>query len=193
MKKVEKFRTEINYIRDTSIRKDLRKLISLLPDYFFEIPATSSGKYHPEFASGEGGLVKHTKVVVRIGYELLNNNITGARFSARDKDLIIMALVLHDGLKRGITNTNYTKFDHSLLVSKFILENKNKLSLDVDDIRNVCSMIESHMGEWNVDPCSGKEVLPKPRTEMQRFVHMCDYLASRNFLDIKFENGEILE
>lgn len=193
MKKVEKFRTEINYIKDTSIRKDLRKLISLLPDYFFEISAVSTEEYHPKFASGNGGLVKHTKAAVRIAYELLNNNVTGARFSARDKDLIIMALVLHDGLKRGDTDGKYTKFDHPLLVSKFILENKNKLSLDVDDIRNVCSMIESHMGEWTVDSCTSKEILPKPRTEMQRFVHMCDYLASRKFLDIKFEDGEILE
>ena len=38
-----------------------------------------------------------------------------------------------------------------------------------------------------------KEVLPKPRTSEQRFVHMCDFLASRKFLDIKFENNEIVE
>ena len=38
-----------------------------------------------------------------------------------------------------------------------------------------------------------KEVLPKPRTAEQRFVHMCDFLASRKFLDIKFENNEIVE
>ena len=77
MKKVEKFRTEINYIKDTSLRKDLRKLISMLPNYFFEVPASSTGKYHPKFALGEGGLIRHTKVAVRIAYELLNNNTTG--------------------------------------------------------------------------------------------------------------------
>lgn len=193
LKKVEKFRTEINYVKDTGIRKDLRKLISMLPDYFFEISASNSGKYHPLYASGEGGLVRHTKVVAKIAYELLNNGITGNCFSERDKDLIIMAIILHDGLKCGIDNSKHTKFDHPLLVSKFIMENKSKLTIDVDDMRKVCSMIESHMGQWTIDPNTGREVLPKPRTQEQRFVHMCDYLASRKFLDIKFLDGEIIE
>ena len=53
------------------------------------------------------------------------------KFTDRDKDLIIIALVLHDGLKSGVEKNKYTKFDHPLLVSKFIMENKNKLSLDI--------------------------------------------------------------
>ena len=192
MKKVEKFRTEINYIKDTSLRKDLRKLISMLPNYFFEVPASSTGKYHPKFALGEGGLIRHTKVAVRIAYELLNNNTTGMKFTERDKDLIIIALVLHDGLKCGVEKNKYTKFDHPLLVSKFILENKSKLTLEIDDIRKICSMIESHMGEWTIDPYTKKEVLPRPRTSEQTFVHMCDFLASRKFLDVEFIDNEIV-
>lgn len=193
MKKVEKFKKEISYIKDLNIRKDARKLISMMPEYFFEIPASSSGKYHPKYALENGGLLKHTKVSVRIAHELLNNNITGMRFLERDKDLIIMALILHDGLKRGIKNSEHTKFEHPLLVSKLIMENQSKLTLDIDDIRKLCSMIESHMGEWTVDPNTNKEVLPSPRTELQRFVHMCDYLASRKFLNIEFNDLEIVE
>lgn len=193
MKKVEKFKKEINYIKDTSIRRDLRKLISMLPDYFFEVSASSSGKYHPSFALDNGGLLRHTKVSVKIAYELLNNNITGMRFSDKDKDLIIMALVLHDGLKYGNVNEGRSKFDHPLLMSMLIMKNTSKLMLDVDDVRTLCSLIESHMGEFSVDPDTGREILPKPRTEMQRFVHMCDYLASRKFLDIKFVDGEIID
>ena len=192
MKKVEKFKTEINYIKDTNLRKDLRKLISMLPDYFFEVPASSTGKYHPAFALGDGGLIRHTKVAVRIAYELLNNNTTGMKFTERDKDLIIIALILHDGLKSGVEKSQYTKFDHPLLVSKFIMENKSKISLEIDDIRKVCSMIESHMGEWTTDPYTKKEVLPKPRTAEQRFVHMCDFLASRKFLNVDFIDNEIV-
>ena len=191
--KVEIFKTEINYVKDAERRKDLKTLIGLLPDYFFEIPASSTGKYHPSFSLGEKGLVRHTKAAVRIGYELLNNNTVGAKFDSKDKDLIIIALTLHDGLKSGIEHSKYTKFDHPLLISKFIMENKDKLSMEVDDIRKVCTMIESHMGEWTYDNYQKKEVLPKPRTSEQRFVHMCDFLASRKFLDIKFENNEIVE
>ena len=192
-KKIEVFKKEINYVKDASRRKDLKTLISLLPDYFFEIPASSTGKYHPSFALGEGGLVRHTKVAVRIAYELLQNNTVGMKFTDKDKDLIIMALTLHDGLKSGMEHSKYTKFDHPLLVSKMIMENTDKLSLDIDDIRKMCSMIESHMGEWTYDSYQKKEVLPKPRTAEQRFVHMCDFLASRKFLDVKFKKNDIEE
>lgn len=193
MKKQEVFKREINYVKDSNRRKDLKTLIGLLPDYFFEIPATSTGKYHPDFAQGEGGLVRHTKVAVRIANELLNNNTVGAKFTDKDKDLIIMALVLHDGVKSGMEHNKYTKFDHPLLVSKLVMENKDKLSLEIDDIRKMCSMIESHMGEWTYDSYQQKEVLPKPRTAEQRFVHMCDFLASRKFLDVKFDGDDIVD
>ena len=191
MKKIELLKREINYVKDEERRKDLKILIKLLPDYFFEIPASSTGKYHPEFALGEGGLLRHTKVAVRMAYELLSNNTVGAKFTDKDKDLIIMALVLHDGVKSGMEHSKYTKFDHPLLVSKLIMENKDKLSLEIDDVRKLCSMIESHMGGWTYDSYQKKEVLPKPRTAEQRFVHMCDFLASRKFLDVKFLDNDI--
>ena len=196
MKKTDKiavFKTEINYVKDSTLREDLKVLIGLLPDYFFEVPASSTGKYHPAFSLGDGGLVRHTKAAVRIANELLNNNTVGSKFSLHDKDLIIIALTLHDGVKSGMEHSQYTKFDHPLLVSKLIMENKDKVSMEVDDLRKVCSMIESHMGEWTYDNYQKKEVLPKPRTAEQRFVHMCDFLASRKFLDIKFLDNEIVE
>ena len=180
MKKTDKiavFKTEINYVKDSTLREDLKVLIGLLPDYFFEIPASSTGKYHPAFSLGDGGLVRHTKAAVRIANELLNNNTVGSKFSLHDKDLIIIALTLHDGVKSGMEHSQYTKFDHPLLASKLIMENKDKVSMEVDDLRKVCSMIESHMGEWTYDNYHKKEVLPKPRTAEQRFVHMCDFLA----------------
>ena len=191
MDKTNYFKKEINYIKDKDLKKDLKTLINLLPDYFFEVPASSTGKYHPKFALGEGGLVRHTKVAVRLAHELLNNNTIGCKFTEHDKDLILMAITLHDGLKSGLEHDKYTKFDHPLLVSKYIMENKDKLSMDIDDLRKMCSMIESHMGEWTYDSYKKKEVLPKPRTAEQRFVHMCDFLASRKFLDIKFKDNNI--
>ena len=191
MNKINCFKQEISYVKDEKLKEDLNILINLLPDYFFEIPASSTGKYHPDFALGNGGLVRHTKVAVRFAYELLNNNTTGCKFTDHDKDLIIIALTLHDGLKSGLNHDKYTKFDHPLLISKYIMENKNKLSMSIDDIRKVCSMIESHMGEWTYDSYNKKEVLPKPKTAEQRFVHMCDYLASRKFIYVKFVGNNI--
>lgn len=191
MNKINYFTKEISYVKDANLRKNLRILIGLLPDYFFTIAASSTGKYHPDFAAGDGGLVRHTKVAVRIAYELLNNDTVGWKFPDRDKDLIIMALVMHDGLKCGLEHSKYTKFDHPLLVSHYIMKNKDKVSMPIDDLRKMCSLIESHMGQWNYDNYKKMEVLPKPKTAEQRFVHMCDYLASRKFIDVKFNGNDI--
>ena len=38
-----------------------------------------------------------------------------------------------------------------------------------------------------------EEILPKPKNKYQSFVHMCDYLSSKKFLNVNFINGEIEE
>ena len=188
MNKLKYFTKEINYVKDLSKRKDLEYLINLLPDYFFTIPASSTGKYHPKFASTVSGLVKHTKVAVRIAVDLFE---TVNYLTDNDKDLIIMALIMHDGLKKGLVEEDDTRHDHPLLVSKLIMENANELEMDINDVRKLCMMIESHMGKWNTHKKSKVE-LPVPTSEMQRFVHRCDYLASRNYLNVRFEKLDII-
>lgn len=187
MNKLKYFKTEIDYVKDKKKKKDLELLINLLPDYFFSIPASSTGKYHPKFASTKSGLVKHTKVAVRIAYDLFET----VNFSDDDKDLVVMALILHDGLKKGINEEKYTCFDHPLLISKLIMEHSDELSMDIIEVRKMCSLIESHMGKWNTNKYSKVE-LPVPRNELERFVHRCDYLASRNYLNVRFDKLEIV-
>ena len=70
MKKKEQFTKEIGYIKNPKYKENIEILIDLLPDYFFEVPASSTGKYHPSYALGDGGLVRHVKAAVRIGHEL---------------------------------------------------------------------------------------------------------------------------
>ncbi|MEG2322343.1 MAG: HD domain-containing protein [Bacilli bacterium] len=189
--KCDVFKTEIAYLSNEDYQKDIKELLNLLPDYFYEVPASSTGKYHPTYALNAGGLVRHTKAAVRIAYELLQNASVGYSFTNEEKDLILMALLLHDGLKSGMVKSEYTKFEHPLLVSKFIKENKNKTKLKDKDIILICSMIESHMGQWNTNQYS-KFVLPLPDNKYKRFVHMCDYLASRKFLEVPFKDNEII-
>lgn len=192
MDKVSFFEKEYTYIQNKNYRESLKTMVNLLPDYFFLVPASSTGKYHPEFSLGDSGLVRHTKAAVRIAYELLKNNVIGSQFSSQQKDLMLMALVLHDGLKSGLEKQKYTQVEHPLLVSNYIKENKDKLTLTDEEIRFICECIESHMGEWNKD-FNDVEVLPIPKNKYQKFVHMCDFLASRKFLNIKFEANDIVE
>ena len=189
MKKIDYFKDEINYIKDENNKKDLITLISLLPNYFFKVPASSTGKYHPLFALGDGGLYRHTKVVAKIAMELLE---VEDRFSDNDKDLIVMASVMHDGFKYGLELGDYTRFDHPLICSKVIMENHKKLKLDINNLRKLCMMIESHMGKFNKDYHSNIE-LPLPRNELERFLHRCDYLASRKFLGVCFKEYNVVD
>jgi hypothetical protein len=190
--KEEVFNKEYTYIKNSKYRDNLKIMVNLLPDYFFTVPASSTGKYHPEFSLGDGGLVRHTKFAVRIAHEFYNDEAITGIFNQNEKDLMIFALVLHDGLKSGLEKSQYTLVDHPLLISNYIKENKDKLTLTKGEIEFICNVIESHMGPWNTD-YKGNEVLPKPINKYQKFVHMCDYLASRKFLNAKFNGNEIVD
>ena len=192
MSKHKEFMIEINYIKDENYKNNIKILLDLLPDYFYEVAASSTGKYHPKYTLGTGGLVRHTKSAVRIAYDLLNNQIIGSKFTLREKDLMIMSLLVHDGLKHGIIKSTYAVFDHPLIMANFIRENESKLTISHEDIEFMANVIESHMGEWTTNPYSDI-VLPLPVNKYQKFVHMCDFLASRKFVNIEFENNNIVE
>ncbi len=190
--KQDKFIQEINYIKNEKYKENAKILINGLPDYFFSVPASSTGKYHPAFASGDGGLVRHTKAAVRIAFELLNSMI-GNVFTSDEKDLIILGLILHDGLKHGLNKDKYVRFDHPLLAANYVKDSKDKLSLSDSEIEFLYNIISSHMGPYNTNAYSDV-ILPLPKNKYQKFVHMCDLLASKKFLDIKFdENNNIIE
>ena len=191
-KKTDSFKCELNYIKNDEYKKAAKELIELLPDYFFEVAASSTGKYHPSFSLGDGGLLRHTKALVRIGVELMNNESLNHKFTDDEKDLLIISMIMHDGLKHGRDYSKYTKFEHPLIVCDYIKENKENISLDKEEINFICKVISSHMGQWNTSDYSDV-VLPLPKDKYQRFVHMCDYLASRKFLDIKFKDNDIIE
>ena len=47
--------------------------------------------------------------------------------------------------------------------------------------------INSHMGKWNTDYRTKAIVLPTPKSKVDRFVHLADYLASRKCLEFNFD------
>ena len=192
MKKSDKFSKELLFIRDSGIRNSCMRMLDLLPDYFLEVPASSTGKYHPKYALGTGGLMRHSKAAARIGHELLEDPSIGDKYTSKEKDLMIMGLLLHDGLKSGMKKVDHTVFEHPLLMADYILENKDKLEITEDEVKFVCDVIKTHMGPW-ITNHDGVDTLEKPKTKYQNFVHMCDYLASRKFLEVPFDdNNDIL-
>lgn len=193
MNKEELFKKEIGFIKDPKLKDVLIKISNMLPDYFYKVAASSTGKYHPKYALGDGGLLRHSKAAIRIGYELLSNPAIGDKYTSHEKDLMLISLLFHDGMKLGNPEEKYTRFDHPILMQKFIYDNKDELGLSEEDAIFMGDVIKTHMGVWTKD-YDGNEVLEKPHTKYQNFVHMCDYLASRKFLEVPFdENNTILE
>lgn len=192
--KIKIFINEFLYIMDDDLRSDAKYLVSHLPDYFFKVDASSTGKYHPKYAAGDGGLTRHVKSACKFANELLSNPIIGKPYSSRDKDLIIIALLIHDGLKYGKKEKEkYTRFDHPILASEYAKENKKNLKMSEDELLKMSNAVASHMGPWNTNTYS-EVVLPLPKAPMEKFVHMCDYLASRRFINLDFdENSNVID
>lgn len=192
MNKVEIFSVEINYIKNADLKESLKLIVDKLPDYFFYEAASSTGKYHPKYALGDGGLLRHSKAATKIGLELLNNPLIGSKYSPREKDMLLLSLLVHDGVKRGLTEEKYTRVDHPILMANFILDNYQTFKLNLEDAKFISDVIKTHMGPYNTD-FNGNVVLETPKNKYQSFVHMCDYLASRKCLEVPFdENNNII-
>ena len=191
------FEKELNLIKDERYRRFAEYCIDRLPQYFYSIPASSTGKYHPEYSLGQGGLVRHVKAAVRIAADIMSlrqneymRKTPGLNTEYEIWDIVIVALLLHDGFKSGFVQEKYTRFDHPTLMAGKIHEwGKDCEYVPENFIKRVASAVASHMGEWNTNPYTDK-VLPLPETEIQMFVHMCDYLASRKYLEVNFDKME---
>ena len=188
---IDLFDNEIEYIHDERIKDAAHKLVSKLPDYFFEVPASSTGKYHPKCSNLEGGLLNHTKVAVRFAHEFLSNGSLFNNFSSHDQDMIYLALILHDGFKHGLTKEQYVRFDHPIISAEFARDNGESVGLTKEECNELYDLISSHMGEFNTNRYS-KVVLPLPKSAKQKFVHLCDDISSKQFFDCEFDGNHNL-
>lgn len=189
MNKISVFKDELDWIVNDNIRKFAEYAIDNLPDYFFEVAASSSGRYHPPYALGSGGLVRHTKAALIIAKDLAALEMF-KKFSEEDKDLIYVAIMLHDGWKHGEAYNKHTVAEHPKVAAKYVERVNDSIEMLTDEqIEKLSGMIASHMGEFCFDRYKN-EILPKPKNSIQWFVHLADYLASRRYLLMDFGDKE---
>lgn len=186
--KSDTFTRELSTISDRSIQTFTKTALNLLPDYFYTVAASSTGKYHPAYALGYGGLVRHTKAAARFAAHLLSLEQYKLQFSTVERDCAIAAILLHDGWKHGKTGHGYTIHEHPQVCADWVRSDSQLSNLVSQEIRDlIAAAIASHMGEWN-DNSRSSVILEKPVTELQKFVHMCDYLASRKDIEVAFSD-----
>ena len=196
--KIAMFGTEINYIRNDSIKEFAIAIVKELPSYFFEIPASSGGKYHPEYArkpSG-GGLHLHTVVAIK-------NAVEGFKSETRElseiqKDLSIAVLLVHDGFKSGLAEEQgkFTAPDHAMISAKFFKENEKINNMLPEDLFEMFLRgLARHMGKWNTatdfNTNITRVVAKVPETDFEIFISECDYTASRKHNEVNFDEPTI--
>lgn len=198
--KYEKFTKELETFKNEDIKEFAKVILNDAPDYFFEVAASSTGRYHPKYALGSAGLMRHTKAVIRFYNHIMTIEQNKSMFTEREIDLGRIACLAHDIQKSGTQeyyteksnngeNTVFTVFNHPLLSAKYVMSYKGK-HLSEEELKFVALATGSHMGEWNTNKHEPDIVLPKPKTEMQKIVHLADYLASRKDIDVSFIDDE---
>ena len=182
----------LSTIKNEDIREFASVLVEGLPNYIWEVGASSTGKYHPEYSLGVGGLMRHQIAVVRFLNYFFDLEQYNTKFTSRECDLMRVAGLVHDGRKSGeqadYEHSKFTKFDHPIQMAN-IIRSYDGQYLNHEELELIAHCIESHMGQWSTDRKSSV-VLPKPMDEYQHFVHLADYLASRKDLTVAFDKTE---
>lgn len=208
--RINLFSMELSWIQNSALRSMVEIVLRELPDYFFHVPASSSGKYHPAYTLGEGGLVRHTKAAVHILKHLfdadvdlyyMNMDSENPELYTKEQfdDECLAAMILHDSMKWGKQeveegqNDRHTLFEHPILSAMNLMETAERYEYrDMAQINRIASMISTHMGRWTVSRYS-TQVLPSPDLGSwgNKLVHIADYMASRKDIEFKFGQAEI--
>lgn len=185
--KVKMLANEIGDITDPAIKDFATKMVEEADDYFFVVPASSSGKYHPQFDLGDGGLVRHTRCVVYYA-ECISESFN---FTSRQRDMIIVSALAHDIKKQGDGRLKRTVTEHPILGAEYVMQIAKEVpnAFSAEELSIMTQAIRSHMGKWG-----GKDGLPVPETEFDKCLQAADYIASRkDILQFNFRPTEDVE
>jgi len=186
----EIFRDELDRIKNKDIHDFVIDVFeTMAPDYFFVCPASTSGRYHPQISLGEGGIVRHTKLAVWWGCELMRMG----DWTQDKHDVVVAAILLHDLKKNGErllggrpTLKNCVNVHGQLLADQIKMQKFPPGAEIPPLILDILDGIAHHMGRWT-DP--NWKTSPPSRdlwreTPIREVVHLADYCASRR-VDVK--------
>ena len=147
---MEHFDYELSKFTDEGIKNFVRKCIEDYPGYFWTAPASGTGKYHDEEENGEGGLIVHTKRVLKLAEEL--SIFYGLNYW--ETDIIFAASILHDSWCKGLnSSTDRTGTDvfHPLYVQhRFPYLGYGEGTIDERTYDEIMLCVSSHSARWSV-------------------------------------------
>lgn len=184
MKKIEYFSDFLEQFETEELKLYCIDMINLMPDYIFRIPSSTSGKYHNATQCQPGGQILHVLMCCRIMNYLLGLEYVQEKTEyPKKRDCLRIAMCLHDACKCG--NGSYTVHEHPMIASEWIRTTSPEHDIKQGLKDYIGRLVESHSGQWTTNKRSSVE-LPKPENNEQFLIHLCDYLSSRNDLDMLF-------
>ncbi|KZR57900.1 hypothetical protein [Pseudobacillus badius] len=174
-KQAEKY---FNLISDATIREFARYMWQSAPDYFFIIPASVSGKYHAEWSTDKGGLVRHVLMGVQVADDLSRT----FDLSDEETDLALAAMFGHDLIKYGLDFDERYLDMHPYMPRNYFGYYKSPFYVGefakTSQFDLIMTAIERHMGNIMSGAWTSVGGL-RPETPLQYVVHLADYVASR--------------
>lgn len=179
-KRIELFKDELKLIYDEGIREFTKLVLTQIPAYFFlDCPSSSSSLYHPVDEHTFIGVIIHTKRVFTVAYELCRG--LGAE---EDRDRILSATILHDGLKQGKTKTGHTVKNHPALAADLIEEVYNATQMVSNESYNIIrNCVGYHYGPWSISPWA-KPLAKYTPAELTTYIS--DYIASKRCIKVDY-------
>lgn len=175
------FQEELNLIYDKNIREFTKLVLTQLPAYFFlDCPSSSSSKYHPVDELSFDGCIIHTKRVFTVAYDLCRG-----LNAEQNRDEILAATILHDGVKQGRQKTGHTVKNHPGLAADLIKDVQEATQIINDNSYNIIrNCIGFHYGPWSISPWAKSldEYTPEEMT-----VYVSDYVASKRCVNVIYK------
>lgn len=174
---------EIDAIHDEELReKTINLFMRGCPDYFWERPSSSTGKYHSPDERGLYGNWLHVKRVFATYCDISESWVELGIITPYQKQEGKVAALYHDVMKYGWPSdqNEHTVNDHDLIAAD--------MARHVGGFNEpICAMLEQHMGPWGEGPI--------PDTKNALLLHTADKIASRekNDIGVYFPAEELLE
>jgi 23S rRNA maturation-related 3'-5' exoribonuclease YhaM len=169
---IDVFANEIKLIENMGIKKMVWKCLENAPSYFWGIPSSSTGKYHPKDENVNGGLVIHTKRAVKMANYLCEclgiKNI--------ERDCVLAACIMHDLCKQGFPdNKEHTVDGHGFVWTELARSvfTKNEIK-DNQNFSLISRLILMHMGKYDLP------YVLDWSDELATIVHIADFISSRD-------------
>lgn len=166
-------------IKNDNIRAFTQAALNSAPEKFWVIPASSTGKHHPEQALGEGGLVRHVITTLYFARELFECYSC----TQDEQDVIFAALILHD-IGKAIDEP------HDIVAATTLRRLYKDTGKTSPKLLAVIEGVRWHMGKWATGSTDchederGNKIFPTNFTRTSIIIHLADYMASRKRVNL---------